>query len=244
MSNIRLAIFASGSGSTGEKLFPYTKVVITNRIDAGIKDRVDSYNKNPANTRIEFVELPRIKVEHPDKKESFRLTQQKYGAQLLEVLKKYEVEFISQNGWDILTPKNVVELFKDRIVNSHPGPLPEFGGKFMEGLVVHAAVLKYWELIGFDIKFTTLINLHKVTENYDEGKVLAATKVALKRGDTPESLEERVKENERNLLQKFWGAVAKNNRFPKRSPVHLPTYTDYDLEKLEQAKRFALEHYG
>ncbi len=57
------------------------------------------------------------------------------------------------------------------VLNSHPGPLPEFGGIGMHGLHVHAAVLKYLELTRQDPAFTCA-TIHIVNAGVDTGPVV------------------------------------------------------------------------
>src|ERR1700741_1696313 len=120
---MKLAIFASGKGSTAEAILDKASLVITNDPEAGVIERA----KN-AGVPVEIVE-----------REGKALEQ--FGEELLKVLKKYDIEFISQNGWELLTPGNVIKVFEVSITNNHPAPLdpvyPDFGGKGMKGLAVH-----------------------------------------------------------------------------------------------------------
>lgn len=83
--------------------------------------------------------------------------------------------------------------WKGRVINLHPGPLPRFGGKGMYGRRVHRAVL--------DANLPeTRCCVHVVDEIYDHGPVLAERKIPVLPADTPESLEQRVRQAERELL--------------------------------------------
>lgn len=69
----------------------------------------------------------------------------------------------------ILSPEEVRAY--QTILNSHPGPLPEFGGMGMHGLHVHAAVLKYLELTRQDPGHTCA-TIHLVNSGVDTGPVI------------------------------------------------------------------------
>ena len=73
----------------------------------------------------------------------------------------------------------------NRVLNMHPALLPAFGGKGMFGMHVHEAVLAAG-------RTETGCTVHLVDEEYDHGETIAQTRVPVLKGDTPESLAERV----------------------------------------------------
>ena len=188
---MKLAIFASGTGSTAEILFKYASVVLTNVKDAGVIEKA----KN-AGVPVEVVERDGLSLEQ-------------FGEKIIEALSKYEFDFISQNGWEALTPSNVCQKYSGKITNNHPAPLdpgyPDFGGKGMKGLVVHQAVLNFASKVKRE--FNSEICIHLVNEELDKGQLLAYEPVEVLDGDTAESLQERVKEGERGLIAEFWAGV-------------------------------------
>lgn len=239
MEKLNLAILASGSGSTGEVLFDRVIVVITNNPSAGVIDRAKKH-------QLACEVLPRAKfnVINPDREVDIEASREKYGMALIEILQKYNVNFISQNGWSILTPANVITAYEDHIVNSHPAPLdpghPDFGGKGMHGLAVHAAVLNFAKAVGRPFK--TEVTLHKVTEKYDEGKLLAYTQVEIKPDDSPENLQERVKEAEKEQLVTFWEEVEKTGQLVEIQRLERLILPEEE-EILIEAKKLAIEQY-
>jgi len=98
-----------------------------------------------------------------------------FGEEILSKLRLHEVKIVGQYGWLSKTPKNVIQEFLNRIINQHPGPLDPsrlgFGGEKMYGSRVHAARLLYVKRIGHD--FWTEATAHHVTEEYDQGKLIA-----------------------------------------------------------------------
>ena len=100
----------------------------------------------------------------------------------------------------------VLTAFPGRIINIHPALLPRHGGDGMYGLHVHRSVLSAGDK-------TTGTSVHLVSKEYDTGPVLAQTKLPVSAGDTPESLQEKVKKTEQvfyvEVLQKILnGAIA------------------------------------
>ncbi len=117
-----------------------------------------------------------------------------FGEAIISECKKRDVDFIGQYGWMVLTPLNVIKEYKGRIVNQHPGPLdaghPDFGGKGMYGMRVHAARLAFVRATNRD--FWSEATSHRVTEHFDEGAVVNAIKVPILEKETPETLQARV----------------------------------------------------
>lgn len=190
---MKLAIFASGEGSTAEVLFSKATVVIANNPEAGVIERAKK-----AGLPVEVV----IK-----EGKSF----EEFAQELLRVLRKYEIEFISQNGWEMITPVIVCDKYAGRITNNHPAPLdpgyPDFGGKGMKGLAVHQAVLNFFHKV--KRPFNTEICIHLVTPELDKGGLLAYEPVEILEEDSAETLQRRVKEAEKKLIVEFLDKVEK-----------------------------------
>lgn len=91
---------------------------------------------------------------------------------------------------------HLLKNFDGRILNTHPSLLPKFGGPGMYGRRVHEAVLKNNEVL-------TGISIHTVSAEYDSGPILGQKEVPVFPEDTPETLEERVKSEEKRYLIEF-----------------------------------------
>lgn len=115
------------------------------------------------------------------------------GAAILAALREHEVDLVVLAGYMKLVSPTILAAYEGRVLNIHPGPLPEFGGKGMYGRHVHEAVLER----GAKSSGPTV---HLVDERYDEGPVLAHRSVPVEPGDTPETLSERVLAAEHDLL--------------------------------------------
>jgi phosphoribosylglycinamide formyltransferase-1 len=83
--------------------------------------------------------------------------------------------------------------FKGRIINTHPALLPKFGGAGFFGRRVHEAVLAAGESVSG-------ATVHWVEGDYDTGPIIAQAAVAVAAGESPASLEAKVKIAERDLL--------------------------------------------
>lgn len=83
--------------------------------------------------------------------------------------------------------------FENRVINIHPSLIPAFCGKGMYGLHVHQAAIE------FGVKITGC-TVHYVDNQYDHGPILLQKACQVLEGDTPESLQQRVFQLEREAL--------------------------------------------
>lgn len=92
-------------------------------------------------------------------------------------------EVICLCGW--LKKLSVPRRWEGRILNIHPGLLPQYGGPGMYGMHVHRAVLAAGER-------ESGASVHLVDGEYDHGRILRQLRVPVLPGDTPEDLQKRV----------------------------------------------------
>lgn len=118
-----------------------------------------------------------------------------------ENLKKNCIDFVALAGWLSILDSSLVESWKDRMVNIHPSLLPRHGGPGMYGLRVHKAVLDAGDM-------ESGCSVHYVTAGVDEGDVIRQVRVPVLEGDTPESLAERILEEEHKLYPAVLGTLA------------------------------------
>lgn len=232
-NNFRLAILASGKGITGEAIFDLASLVIVSNSKAGIIQRIKDFNEKGNN--LKYMVLERSKF-----KDRFE-----FGEALLKILEEHNINFISQNGWTVYTPENVLKEFEGRIINAHPGPLdsgyPDFGGKGMNDLAIHKAVIYFINHI--ERPFKTELTLHMVTSEFDKGELVGIREVEVFKNDTPEILQERVKEEEKKFFHEFWSKVKMDGKIipiKRENRVILPK----EEKILEEAKKKAIQEYA
>lgn len=106
-------------------------------------------------------------------------------ARLAAEMAAHQVELIIMSGYLRHLGPATLGRYAGRILNIHPGPLPEFGGQGMYGRRVHEAV------IAAGVPESGIV-IHLVDEEYDRGPAIARRSVPVEPGDTPETLEARV----------------------------------------------------
>lgn len=117
------------------------------------------------------------------------------------LLAEHDITHVALAGYLRLIPTDVVRDFHGRMINVHPALLPAFGGPGMYGAKVHTAVLKS----GARVSGPTV---HFVSEQYDEGAIIAQWPVPVRSDDTPESLAARVLAVEHRIFPWCLHAVA------------------------------------
>jgi phosphoribosylglycinamide formyltransferase-1 len=171
MTNI--AVFASGAGSNAENITRHfsgsrvarTSLIITDNPSAGVIARAEKLG-----VPVEVV--PRA---------DFRTG----GAAALDILHRYNIDYIVLAGFLSLVPHAIIDAYRGRIVNVHPALLPAYGGKGMYGSRVHEAVVAAGEQ-------ESGITVHHVDEHFDNGGIIAQFRVAVAPDDTPETLAEKI----------------------------------------------------
>jgi phosphoribosylglycinamide formyltransferase-1 len=169
---IRLAVFASGSGTNAEQIML--------RFQQHLQIEVVLVLSNKANA---FVLERAKKFGVPSKvfdRQQFRET-----GEVLGWLTDHRITHIVLAGFMWLMPENIIRAYPNKIINIHPALLPKFGGKGMYGHHVHEAVRAAGEK-------ETGITIHLVNEHYDEGKILFQAVTALDATDTPDTIAHKV----------------------------------------------------
>jgi len=172
MYQIKIAIFASGSGTNAENIVDYFKM------DSHIKVSLILSNKNSAYV-LERARKLNIKsaVFTPDQLNNSTFVD--------SILDEEKIDAIILSGFLLKVPDRLIAKYAGKIINIHPALLPKFGGKGMYGMKVHKAVIDSGDT-------QSGITIHLVDEYYDNGTILFQSTCNIEPGDTPESLAEKI----------------------------------------------------
>jgi phosphoribosylglycinamide formyltransferase len=110
-----------------------------------------------------------------------------FNKALTDALIEAEVNLVVLAGFLVIIPREMVEKFRNRIINVHPSLIPSFCGTGCYGLKVHEKALSR----GVKITGATV---HFVDEGTDTGPIILQKAVEVKDGDTAETLQKRVME--------------------------------------------------
>ncbi|MBI1975275.1 MAG: hypothetical protein HYS57_02865 [Parcubacteria group bacterium] len=169
----RLTMLASGRGTTIERIL---QEVHNGRLRVKPVGVIVSRREAGAIEKAERFGLP-WRVINP----RFFGNRQDFGTALLDSLFLWKSDIVGQYGWLPLTPKEVIDRFRGKIINQHSGPLdpgrPDFGGKGMYGNRIHCARLAFVRKVRRD--FWTEVTTHFVSEEFDKGAVIGRIVVPL-----------------------------------------------------------------
>jgi phosphoribosylglycinamide formyltransferase-1 len=172
MYQIKIAIFASGSGTNAENIVDFFKM------DSHMKVSLILSNKNSAYV---LERARKLGV----KSAVFTAEQLNNSTFVDSILAEEKIDAIILSGFLLKVPDRIIAKYSGRIINIHPALLPKFGGKGMYGMKVHKAVIDSGDT-------QSGITIHLVDEYYDNGKILFQSTCNVEPGDTPESLAEKI----------------------------------------------------
>lgn len=164
----RIAMFASGNGTNVQRICEYFKghpeiepaLVISDNEKAFVLKRAE-------NLGVDALWISKKQLQDEDF--------------VMEILKKYKIDFVVLAGFLRLVPSYLVHAFDKKMLNIHPALLPKYGGKGMYGMRVHEAVVAAKEK-------ESGISIHYVSEQYDEGDIVFQAKCFVRPQDTAEDL--------------------------------------------------------
>ncbi len=180
---LRVAVFASGSGTTFQALLDYSRsretqwavqLLVTDRDRPGVVSRAEAAG----------VEWRQVRDRDREPSDVARET--------LALLNQAEIDIVLLAGYLRLVPEAVVVQYRGRMLNTHPSLLPAFGGPGMYGRHVHTAVVES----GARISGPTV---QLVDLEYDRGLPLGQWPVPVLAHDDASSLAKRVQVAERRL---------------------------------------------
>jgi phosphoribosylglycinamide formyltransferase 1 len=182
MSPIRIAIFASGSGTNAREIIRYFQADDHHVLGRRVKISLVICNKQGAGV-IDIAAQASIPILLIEKEKFFR------GSHYLEELKARNINYIVLAGFLWKIPLELIRAFPDRILNIHPALLPGYGGKGMYGSAVHKAVIAAHE-------GESGISIHYVDEIYDHGRIFFQASFRLSPEETAETLAKKIHELE------------------------------------------------
>ncbi len=180
MNKVRIAIFASGTGTNAINLIRYFKeheqievgFVLSNKSDAPVLTSANDLGVHVLN---------------------FSNQEVGDGDFLTEICRNHKIDWIVLAGYLRLIPASLIQAFEGRIINLHPALLPKYGGKGMHGSHVHKAVIENKET-------TSGITIHFVNEEFDKGEIIAQFSCSVNPNDSAEDVAAKIHRLEQDHL--------------------------------------------
>ena len=135
----------------------------------------------------------------------------------MPILEKTSPDYICLSGWKKIIPNELIEKYKNKILNLHPGLIPDTvngnvdnpdgtEGLWNKGMYGSKAIQNF-----LDQKSTYAgSSVHFLTLNFDFGPVLGRTFEKIQAGDNVESLYARLKKKENELYVEVLEKLTKN----------------------------------
>lgn len=177
----KIAVLVSGGGTNLQALIDAEKrgEIHNGQITAVISSSPDAYALERAQKAgIDGYVLDR--KDYPDNRS--------YTQALTEKLKELDIDLVVLAGFMTILTDEIVSAYPNAIINVHPALIPSFCGEGYYGLKVHEAVLDF----GAKLSGATI---HFVSEECDNGPIIAQKSIEVLDDDTPESLQRRIMEN-------------------------------------------------
>lgn len=176
---LKVVVLISGAGSNLRALIDATTTPgFPASIVAVGADRPASGLTHATEAGISTFQVPWS--EHPDR--------ESWGHALAAHLRTLDADLIVLSGLMRLLPTSVVEEFSPRILNTHPAFLPEFPGAHAVRDAIAAGVPE------------TGASIIVVDSGVDSGPILAQRRIPVLADDSEDTLHERIKIIERELL--------------------------------------------
>ncbi|MBO8171701.1 MAG: phosphoribosylglycinamide formyltransferase [Bacillaceae bacterium] len=177
----KIAVFASGSGSNFEAIMTACQdgTIRGGEVVLLVCDKPGAY----VNERAEKYGIPSFvfAAKQYEGKEA-------YERDILNVLREKQVDFIVLAGYMRLVGKVLLDAYGGKIINLHPSLLPAFPGKDAIG-----------QAYDYGVKVTG-VTVHLVDEGLDTGPIIAQRSIPVEEGESRESIEQKIHEEEHRLL--------------------------------------------
>lgn len=190
MKQKQVVVLASGAGSLFESLVNYSN---SNQSNFKVTTLVTDQKQALVIKKAEGLNIE-VKVISPSDYSSM----QDWSGALLETLKSLNPDYIFSLGFMKILNPEIVNVFKNKILNSHPSLLPKYPGAHAVKDALAAGEAK----TGFTIHF--------VDEGVDTGPIILQQEIQVLPGDSVERLHERIKATEREVICDVMDRLAAN----------------------------------
>ena len=178
MAGLRLGVLLSGSGRT---LQNFIDLIAAGKLDAQIAVVIADRPRIKGIQRAEDAGLKTVLIPRKG------TASDQFSRRITETLTEAKVDLVCLAGF--LSLWMIPPQFEGRVMNIHPALLPKFGGKGFYGHHVHEAVLKTAQVVSG-------CTVHFCDNQYDHGPIILQREVPVLPDDTPDTLANRVFEQE------------------------------------------------
>lgn len=174
---INIAVFISGRGSNFLALLKNIEKGVLKNCQIAVV-----FSNNPNAKGLEYAAEAGIKtIVIPSKNRSDRV---EYDKEIINALSEYNIDLICLAGYMRIVTEELVEAYKNKIINIHPALLPSFPG-------LHAQK----QALDYGVKVSGC-TVHFVDGGMDTGPIILQKTVPVYDNDTEDTLSARILEQE------------------------------------------------
>lgn len=174
---INIAVFISGRGSNFLALLKNIEKGVLKNCQVAVV-----FSNNPNAKGLEYAAEAGIKtIVIPSKNRSDRV---EYDKEIINALSEYSIDLICLAGYMRIVTEELVEAYKNKIINIHPALLPSFPG-------LHAQK----QALDYGVKVSGC-TVHFVDGGMDTGPIILQKTVPVYDNDTEDTLSARILEQE------------------------------------------------
>ncbi len=176
----KIAVCVSGGGTNLQAIIDAVQdgTIHNTEIAVVISNKKDAY----ALERAAKAHIPGVCISPKDYSD-----RDAFAEAMVATLQGYGIDLVVLAGYLVIVPPQMIQAYRNRIINIHPSLIPAHCGMGYYGLKVHESVLSMGNKV-------TGATVHFVDEQADHGPILLQKAVDVKEGDTPEILQKRVME--------------------------------------------------
>ncbi len=189
---IRLGVLASGNGSNFEYII---KSIQNNQLNAEISILIVNNPGCLAISKAIKYKIPYVIINHRDCQSRLE-----HDMLVMKKLDELSVELVIMAGWMRIVGEEIINGYKNRLINIHPSLLPSFKGVD----AIQQAIDKRVTITGCTV--------HYVQKEVDSGSIIIQAAVPIKEQDSKETLKKRIQDMEHIILPLAIAKVAKNIR--------------------------------
>ena len=165
---VKIAVLVSGGGTNLQSL-------------------IDSIERNEINGEIKLVVSNRLKAFGLERARNHNIKAECIKDQnlLIQRLKEEEIDLIILAGYLAIIPKELIDLYPNKIINIHPSLIPSFCGPGMYGIHVHEKAFER----GVKVSGATV---HFVNEEVDGGPIILQRAIDISDCKSAEEIQEKI----------------------------------------------------
>lgn len=184
---IKIGVLASGNGTNFESL---VRSIKDNKLNAEISILIVNQANCQAINRAINLNIPHKTITHSN------CSREEHDQLIVNKLKEYDVELVVMAGWMRIVGDELINHFRNRLINVHPSILPCFKGVD----AIQQAIDKKVKISGCTV--------HHVVKEVDSGEIIIQAAIPIDSNDKYDSIKYKIQLMEHRILPIAVGIVA------------------------------------